>query len=260
MTISISIASGKGGVGKTSIAVNLALTMAMMGSRVALFDADFGLANSHLLLGLKPGKTLKDSLEASNISDVSITGPYGLRLFSGGNGLVEMLNLDQKTRYNVIRGFDSVAKDCDVMIIDTPAGASDSALTFINASDKILIVLVGEPTSFMDAYTLVKAASLEGGAKEFSIVVNMADSERHSRDIFNKFKMTVMRFLNVNINYVGYLPQSRTMRNSIIARKPMVLGYSSSKEARLIKSMSKELLRSPNNSPSGIKFFNNNSI
>ena len=260
MAISISIASGKGGVGKTSIAVNLALTMAMMGSRVALFDADFGLANSHLLLGLKPEKTLKDSLESTNLSDVTMTGPHGLKLFSGGNGLVEMLNLDQKTRYNVIRGFDPIADDCDVFFIDTPAGASDSALTFINASDKILIVLVGEPTSFMDAYTLVKAASLEGGAKEFSIVVNMADSEKHSMEIFNKFKMTVMRFLNVNLNYAGYLPQSRTLRNSIITRKPMVLNNSRSREALLIKSMSKELLRSQNNSPSGIKFFNNNSI
>ena len=260
MAISISIASGKGGVGKTSIAVNLALTVAMMGSRVALFDADFGLANSHLLLGLKPGKTLKDSLATTNLSDVTMTGPHGLKLFSGGNGLVEMLNLDQKTRYNVIRGFDPIANDCDVFFIDTPAGASDSALTFINASDKILIVLVGEPTSFMDAYTLVKAASLEGGAKEFSIVVNMAESEKHSKEIFSKFKMTVMRFLNVNLHYVGYLPHSRILRNSIITRKPMVSNNSRSKEALLIKSMSKELLRSQNNFPSGIKFFNKNSI
>ena len=171
-----------------------------------------------------------------------------------------LLNLDQNTRYNVIRGFDSIAKDCDIFLIDTPAGASDSALTFINASDKILIVLVGEPTSFMDAYTLVKAASLEGGAKEFSIVVNMADSEKHSMEIFRKFKKTVIRFLNVNLSYAGYLPQSRTLRNSIITRKPMVLNNSGSKEALLIKLMSKELLRSQNNFPSGIKFFNNNSI
>ena len=261
MAVSISVASGKGGVGKTSIAVNLALSLAILGNRVALLDADFGLANSHLLLGCKPIKTIKDTITGSSNLNESITeGPKGLKLISGGNGLIELLNLNKSTRYNLIRSFDPLAEKCDVFFIDTPAGASDSTLSFLTASEKVVIILVGEPTSFMDAYTLVKAASIEGNVKEFSVIVNMAESSNHSKEVFSKFKATVMRFLDVNVKYIGFLPYSIRLKNSIVKRKPLVINDLNSKETGLFKLMSKELLKSPNNLPSGISFFNKNSI
>ena len=174
--------------------------------------------------------------------------------------MIELLNLNKSTRYNLIRSFDPLADKCDIFFVDTPAGASDSTLSFLTASEKVLIVLVGEPTSFMDAYTLVKAASLEGNVKEFSVIVNMADSQRHSAEIFSKFKATATRFLDVNINFAGFLPYSLKLRNSIVKRKPLVVNDVNAKESGLFKSMSKELLRSPNNTPSGISFFNKSSI
>ena len=183
-----------------------------------------------------------------------------MQLISGGSGLIELPNLDQRTRLNLIRSFDPLADDCDVFFVDVPAGASDSALSFINSTDKVLIVLVGEPTSFMDAYTLVKAANLEGGVKEFSVVVNQADNESQSKRIFEKFKLTASKFLDVNLRYVGFLPHSQTLKRSIIKRKPLVINNSKCKESLLFKTMSKELLSSPNNVASGISFFNKSNI
>ena len=261
MPISISIASGKGGVGKTSIAVNLALTMASLGSRVTFLDADFGLANAHLLMGYNPVATVRDAISGKReLSDSITKGPLGLQLISGGNGLLDLLNLDQATRLNLIRSFDVLAKECDVFFIDVPAGASDSSLSFVNASDKVVIVLVGEPTSFMDAYTMVKAAHLEGGVKEFSVVINMAENATQSKETFNKFHMTASKFLDVNLRYVGYLPHSRSLRASIIRRKPLVISDNKCRESLLFKSMSKELLSSPNNNASGITFFSKSAI
>ena len=261
MPTSISIASGKGGVGKTSIAVNLALTMASLGSRVTFLDADFGLANAHLLMGYNPGATVREAISGKSELSESITkGPLGLQLISGGNGLLDLLNLDQSTRFNLIRSFDSLANECDIFFIDVPAGASDSSLSFVNASDKVVIVLVGEPTSFMDAYTMVKAAHVEGGVKEFSVVVNMADNEAQSKATFHKFYKTASKFLDVNIRYLGYLPHSRRLRSSIVKRKPLVLTDNKCRESLLFKSISKELLSSPNNNASGITFFNKSTI
>ena len=261
MPISISVASGKGGVGKTTIAVNLALTLASLGSKVTFLDADFGLANAHLLMGYNPTATVRDSIAGKTELSESITkGPLGLQLISGGNGLLDLLNLDQSTRLNLIRSFDPLADECDVFFVDVPAGASDSSLAFVIASDKVLIVLVGEPTSFMDAYTMVKAAHVEGGVKEFSVVVNMADNEAQSKETFNKFKKTASKFLDVNLRYIGYLPHSRNLRSSIVKRKPLVLSDSRCRESLLFKSMSKELLSSPINTASGITFFNKSKI
>ena len=261
MPISISVASGKGGVGKTTIAVNLALTLASLGSKVTFLDADFGLANAHLLMGYNPTATVRDSIAGKTELSESITkGPLGLQLISGGNGLLDLLNLDQSTRLNLIRSFDPLADECDVFFVDVPAGASDSSLAFVNASDKVLIVLVGEPTSFVDAYTMVKAAHVEGGVKEFSVVVNMADNEAQSKETFNKFKKTASKFLDVNLRYIGYLPHSRNLRSSIVKRKPLVLSDSRCRESLLFKSMSKELLSSPINTASGITFFNKSKI
>ena len=261
MPISISIASGKGGVGKTSIAVNLALTMASLGSRVTFLDADFGLANAHLLMGYNPSNTVRDAISGkSDLRDSITKGPLGLQLISGGNGLLDLLNLNQSTRLNLIRSFDPLADQCDVFFIDVPAGASDSSLSFVNASDKVLIVLVGEPTSFMDAYTMVKAAHVEGGVKDFSVVVNMAENETQSKDTFEKFNKTTSKFLDVKLRYVGYLPHSRALRSSIVKRKPLVVSDRKCRESLLFKSMSKELLSSPNNIASGITFFNKSAI
>ena len=162
MANSIAIASGKGGVGKTTIAVNLALTLTKMGSKVALFDTDFGLANSHIMLGINPKKTIRDLIKNNaSINEVIENGPAGLRFISGGSGLIDILNIEKNSIFQVIRALDPLEKLVNTMIVDTPAGASDNSILFSAAVDRLLIVLVGEPTSFLDAYTFIKAANIE---------------------------------------------------------------------------------------------------
>ena len=261
MPISISVASGKGGVGKTSIAVNLALSIAMMGSKVTFLDADFGLANASILMGLNPSKTVLNAISGDGGLEEAVTeGPLGVQLISGGSGLTDLLNLDQSTRFNLIRSFDTLSEKCDILFVDCPAGASESTMSFVNASDKALIVLVAEPGSFQDAYTTVKQAALEGGLKEFSVVINMADNESQAKDTFERFRKICAKFFSVNLSYVGYLPHSRNLRTSIVRRKPLIINNKACRESVLFKSMSNKLLSSPNNVTSGITFFNKSNI
>ena len=129
MATSIAIASGKGGVGKTSMSVNLSLTLAQMDKRTTLLDADFGMANAHILLGVKPDYFISDALKGTvSISQTLCSGPKGLKFASGGSGLIDMLNLDKKTRYQTIRLFDEIANDTDILVADVPAGASLSLI------------------------------------------------------------------------------------------------------------------------------------
>ena len=206
MTISIAVASGKGGVGKTSIAVNLSLTLSRLGSRVVLFDADFGLANSHILLGVNPKKTAQDILVSkSEVKDVLAPGPLGLKFLSGGSGFTELLNLEVKARYELIGTLDVIQENTDILVVDVPAGASDSSITFSSAVDKLVLILVGEPTSFMDAYTFIKAANLEAGVENQTVIttsfskvtfggggISFLATAGHSLDLIKKVRTTMI--------------------------------------------------------------------
>ena len=256
MAVSIAVASGKGGVGKTSIAVNLALSLTRTGGRVALLDADFGLANSHILLGVNPKKTVQDFLEnKATLSEIVSKGPLGLKFISGGSGLTDMLNIDKASRYSLIRSMEPLESEVDFLVVDIPAGASDSSIAFVSASDRIFVVLVGEPTSFMDAYTLIKAANLEMGVKNFSVIVNMADSTSQAKVHFEKFQAIATRFLDVTINFAGAIPFSRKMRESVVKRKPLVLGQEDSVEKNAFNDLSMRVQKASKNTVDGIRFF-----
>ena len=162
MVQSIAIASGKGGVGKTSLAVNCAVKLSSDGKKVALLDADFGMANSHILLNQKIEHSVNDLLEKKlSIEDVILETPTGLKLIPGGSGVLELLNLDSQKRWEIIRSLDLLKEDLDILVVDTPAGASDASIEFAAACDAVVVVLVPEPTSFMDAYSFIKALYLE---------------------------------------------------------------------------------------------------
>lgn len=255
MSFSIAVASGKGGVGKTSVAINVALSFAKMGYRTCLLDTDFGVANAHILLGIDPKQNISDMLQnQASLLDLCTPAPFGLRFISGGSGMVDVLNLDNSSRFQIVRSTEMLAQSTDILIVDVPAGASDATLNFVGAADRPLVILVGEPTSFMDAYSLIKAAFLEADIKHFYLAVNMANSEAQAHDHFSRFRDITSRFLDVQLTYVGHIPYSNALRQSVIERKPIMTRPDPSRETIAFQKISKSLLSGPLNRTNGIRY------
>tara|TARA_B100001564_G_C20527159_1_gene617927 strand:- start:2 stop:790 length:789 start_codon:yes stop_codon:yes gene_type:complete len=258
MTLSIAVTSGKGGVGKTNTAVNLAISLSQTGKKVLLFDADFGLANVHVLLGTKPTKSVANFLDKECSMEESIT-PFSddMKIISGGSGLTELLNLDNHRRHQILTGISNLDQDIDYLIVDCPAGAADGTLFFASASDLVVVVLIEEPTSFLDAYALIKAANLETGVKNFAVVVNMADSKSVAKSSFEKFRDIAMRFLDINLHYAGMIPHSRDIKHSVAQRRPVTIEKPDAFASASFRDFAKTLLRVPIVKTDSIKFFDN---
>ena len=155
MVKSLAFVSGKGGVGKTCLAVNSAINLALMGLKVAVLDTDFGLSNANIMMGVKSDNTISDFLSGSHsFNDIVYNSHGGVKLIPGGSGTLDTLNLDTEQRWKIIRSLDALENNLDYLIVDTPAGASNSSIEFAAAVDQVVITVVGEPTSFMDAYAL----------------------------------------------------------------------------------------------------------
>ena len=256
MTVSIAVTSGKGGVGKTNCAVNLSLSLTKMGKKVVLFDTDFGMANAHILLGTNPKRTAADFLRGTaGLESILTNGPSDLRFIAGGSGLLELLNLDNHARYQMLQSLSDLENEIDYLVVDTPAGASESSLFFASAVAVPLVVLVAEPTSFLDAYAFIKAAHIEKNIQNFSVVVNMADGSAAAKTNFDKFFEICRRFLDVNLHYAGMIPMSHAIRRSIVKRAPIATGQPSSPEAKAFTALAKKMVNAPLNTHDGIRFF-----
>ena len=257
MSSALAIASGKGGVGKTTIAVNLALLQSLK-SDCLLLDADMGMANAHILLGLNPDLSIRDVIEGKcELEKIISKGPNNLSFISGGSGITELLGVESNKRLNFIRSFESLSSNIDNLIVDVSAGAEDSSLKMISATDRILIVLVNEPTSFMDAFTLIKVCYLELGFKEFCVTVNMVNNELQGKTIFNRFYEIVNRFYDVNLSYAGSMPMRNNIKKSILNKKPIVLEKNAADIIKIFEKILDKINSAPVNKFNGIKFFNN---
>lgn len=257
MSTSLAIASGKGGVGKTTLAVNLAIIQAK-NSKCLLLDADLGMANAHILLGLNPPLTIKDVIDGKNsLEEIISEGPQSLRFISGGTGISELLNIEKEKKLHFVRKFETLSNEIDHLIVDVSAGAEETSLNILSASDKILVVLVNEPTSFMDAFTLIKTCNLEFGINEFCIAVNMVHSNHQGKSVFDKFNKIVTKFYNVNITYVGSVLFKEQIKNSIVKKEPAVLNKTNTSIKEFFKSILEKINQAPSNKINGIRFFSN---
>ena len=258
MTTTIAITSGKGGVGKTTIAVNVALCLALQNKETLLLDADLGMANAHILLGINPKFSLEDFVTGNlPLDKVITTTKNNLKFVSGGNAINNLLNLSDLERHKIIKSFNDLKKKPEYMLIDVGAGAEASSMTFLASADKVIVVITGEPTSFIDAYTLIKTSFLDYKINNFGIIINMALSPLQAKLNFDKFQSITHKFLDVNLKYVGQIPNSQKVKNSIISRTALVSSRSNDLETKAFSEISSKLLSIESNNTGSIKFFDN---
>jgi flagellar biosynthesis protein FlhG len=234
----IAVTGGKGGVGKTTIAVNLATSIAARGKQVMLLDGDLGLANVDVFLGLTPRLTLADVLAGScSLEEILLETPQGFKVVPAASGIAQLAELDTLTHVGLVRAFGDITAKVDVMVIDTAAGISGSVLQFSQAAQQVLIVLCDEPASLTDAYALIKILSRDHGVKQFRVVVNEVRGRGMGQALFQRFERVATRFLSVDLDYVGEIPEDAFLRRSIREQRPVVSAYPSSPAAIALKTL-----------------------
>ena len=209
------------------------------------------------MLDQKVTSSISDLLDGtSDINELVHLTSTGVKLLPGGSGVLEVMNIDSEKRWQVIKSLDYLENELDILFVDTPAGASDSSIEFAAACDKIIIVLVGEPTSFMDAYAFIKALNMEKNVDNVSIVVNMAKAQQMQLIALKAFEKIVLQFLEVTLNFAGWLPQSQVISNSIVARKPYVINKKTNINLNLrIEEIIKKVSEASQITSSSIRFF-----
>lgn len=220
----IAIASGKGGVGKTSISVNLGISLAKAAQRVCILDADTGLANVNILLGQAPQYTLEHVLfGAKNIEEVMLNGPHGLKVIPGANGISECVTLHPRQQMRLTRELARIESDFDYLIVDTAAGIAENTLDFAAAAQQTLVVITPEPTSLTDAFSLVKLLYRRRQISQFQVVVNMASSATQAREVFHRFNAAVEKYIGVTPHLLGFLLLDESLRNAVSLQHPVAL-------------------------------------
>lgn len=253
----IAVASGKGGVGKTNVTANLAVALARRGQRVCVLDADLGLANLDVLLGLSPKLSLLHVLRGERrLAEVIVEGPAGIRIIPAASGFEELTALAPAERLRLLDEMDGLDSTLDVLLIDTAAGISANVLYFTAAAAEALIVITPEPTALTDAYALVKVLAARYGRREFLVVVNMAASSADAEAAFARLARVAERFLRVRLEYQGYVPYDDAMPRAVRQQQPVVLGAPGTPASLALVALARRLAARPPARPSGgVQFF-----
>ena len=235
----ITITSGKGGVGKSSISVNLAIALSRLGKRVIILDADFGLANVEVMFGIRPQYNLADLIfKGKTLADIVTQGPENIGFISGGSGIQELTNLTKDQIVYLIQKLVELDDLADIILVDTGAGISDSVLEFVAASSEVLLVATPEPTSITDAYALLKTLNRKADVslKDTAImmIANRIDTYDDGKELFDKLSLVVSKFLNINLEYLGAVPQDTIVSKAVIRQKPALMLYPNSQFSRSI--------------------------
>ncbi|MCR5788304.1 MAG: MinD/ParA family protein [Lachnospiraceae bacterium] len=222
----ITVTSGKGGVGKSNVSINLAVQMKRLGKRVIIFDADFGLANIEVMFGAVPKHNLSDLIyQGKNIREIITMGPMDIGFISGGSGIAGLSNLNRDYINYLIQNLAELDSIADVIIIDTGAGISDSVLEFLVASGEVLLVMTPEPTSLTDSYSLLKALNRHPRySREMTlikVIANKVMSEEEGRQLFGKLNAVVSRYLKIPIQYLGFVPDDPQLMKAIMQQTPI---------------------------------------
>ena len=254
-----SVTSGKGGVGKTNLSVNLAYNLARAGKRVVILDADLGLANVDVVLGLAPKYNIFHLFhEGVNLRKILFETPYGFRILPATSGVSEMASLSTGQKLDLLEAMDYLEGELDFLIVDTGAGINENVLYFNIAAQERLVVLTPEPTSLTDAYALIKVLKNHHGVERFRVVINMVSDMKAAKEVFTRLYMACDNFLSgVSLDLAGYIPQDTAMRKAVIQQQPLCHLFPNSPACRSINEVASKIITWKTNTQldGNIKFF-----
>ena len=238
----ISVTSGKGGVGKTSLSVNMAAHLGKEGTKILLIDADLGLSNVEIMLGVTPSYTLKDVIKHGRaIEDVIINGPYNIDFISGGNGFLELVELSEVERDEILIKIHKLEELYDIIIIDTGAGISKNVTSFLTISDEIIVITTSEPTALTDAYSIIKVITEEKLKQKIGLIINRVKNKNEFQQASDILINTAKKFLGEEIRSLGYVFEDPNVRKTIYKKTPFVIYYPDSKASDCLKDIIKNL-------------------
>jgi MinD-like ATPase involved in chromosome partitioning or flagellar assembly len=220
----IAVTGGKGGVGKTSIAINLAIALSRTGSKVCLFDGDTSLANINVMLGLYPAYTLEHLFTGErSIQEIVVNGPEGIQIVPGASGIASCVELDVGQQQRLVTSIRSIEKHYDYLLVDTAAGIGPTVLHFIAASQVAIVVITTEPTSLTDAFSLLKVLKRRGYRRKVQVIVNMATNPGQAKKAYSRFSQAVDKYLSLRTEYLGSVWMDESMRNAVSTQRPVAL-------------------------------------
>ncbi|WIV10876.1 MinD/ParA family protein [Proteiniborus sp. MB09-C3] len=242
----IAVTSGKGGVGKTNFTINLAISLSNLGYSVIVMDADIGLANIDVLLGLLPKDTISSVLNKNKkITDVITDGPNGIKIIAGGSGLYDMFQLDQENIEHLKKQLMELENLFDFVLIDTGAGISEMVMSFVTAAHEVILITTPEPTSLTDVYALIKALRIKGCYNKLQLVVNRVESPNEAFSVFEKLSIASTKFLNTKIENLGYMQNSKQVLEAVKNQHPFVNLYPNSTVAKNVNSIAIKIIGTP---------------
>ncbi|MDP8206990.1 MAG: MinD/ParA family protein [Candidatus Electryonea clarkiae] len=251
----IAVTSGKGGVGKSNVSLNLAIAFAKLGKRVLLVDADTNLANIDILLGIKIKHTLPEMIFGKIfLSEVLVNGPEGIKILPGSNGVIEVLEHDEEVRRKIFDIFNELERQFDIIVVDTGAGLSENVVQFVIGADDVVLVTNSEPTSITDAYAMIKIAVARNPALRMHIMINLAAKQSDAIETFEKLHLVVKNFLNVDTHMLGFLPIDPSVPAAVARREPFISLFPRSAVSIAMIMIARKLLKLPVSSNEKMNF------
>lgn len=254
----IAVSSGKGGVGKSTVVVNLAVAFDRLGQRVLIMDADLGLANIDIFLGLTPKQNISHVLKGNRqLHEVLVNGPGKIRIMPASSGVQELTQLTDEQKLLFLEMLDELETDVDVLLIDTAAGISDTVLYFNVAAQERIIVVTPEPTSLTDAYALIKVLYTRNGERHFRILSNGVEDDKAGKTIFSKLSKVADHFLDgISLDYLGNIPKDPRIPEALMQQRPFIEAFPNAPAAKSFRALAERIQKSsPHNNCGNVRFF-----